>query len=168
MRRIFILASSIIALSIVCQPAIAKRSFNQTASRNAEFTAADLDASNDLTLVELQTYFDAKIATRFSELDTDANKALSLDEFTVNENDRTLAFATEIFNLADNDASGDLNADEFAMQPSNGEIIMNFAQMDTDFDLLVTLAEYTTGKKGGAASFGKGGKNGGRSPSTHH
>ncbi len=165
MKRMFIIVSSLLVFVAVSQPLLAK-SF-QTETRTAEFTAADLDASNSLTLAELEAYFDGQIASRFTALDTDANAALSLGEFTVNENAGMLAFASEIFNLADADLSGDLSADEFtAIAPHNGsgEILRNFAQMDTDFDLLVTLEEYTSKSNRG---FGKGGKKGGRQSFGH-
>ncbi len=150
------------ALGLMAQPVMAGGS--QT-DRATEFAAADTDSSGGLTLAEMQTYFSAKIETRFTELDTDSDSALSLEEFTVNETDRSLAFATELFNLADADNSTSLDLDEFtdiAPNNSNGEIIRYFAMLDQDSDLSVSEAEYTGSRKSGMGPFGKMSKNSGR------
>jgi len=147
---------------LMAQPAMAGGS--QT-DRAAEFAAADTDSSGSLTLTEMQVYFSAKIETRFTELDSDSDFALSLAEFTVNETDRSMAFATELFNLADADTSSSLDLDEFAdIAPnnSNGEIIRYFAMLDQDGDLSVSVQEYTGSRKSGMGPFGKMSKNSGK------
>lgn len=81
MKKQLLIATQVLVLGLASQITHAATTSSLTEDRTAEFSAADLDASDTLTLDELRTYLAGQVAARFSSLDVDADGGLSLDEF---------------------------------------------------------------------------------------
>lgn len=160
MTRTLLVSSITLALATISQNSLAgTSSANNTTTRTAEYTAANTDTSNDLTLAEYKAYISGLISSQYTTLDTDGTSGISLTEFIGTRTGNQANMATELFNLADTDASNSLGVDEFAViSPggSTGDTIRMFAGMDQNFDLLVSQDEYVNGGKHGKG--GKGGK----------
>jgi Ca2+-binding EF-hand superfamily protein len=115
------------------------------AARAEEFKTIDTDQDGYLTLAELKTWTDGKIATRFTALDTDTSDGLSVEEFTSGKTGKAAVKLQRLFKLMDTDADGALSVDEFtivATQAANP--LFHFAHLDTDGDGKVSEPEYTT------------------------
>lgn len=131
------------------------------------FTKIDTNADGYLSLSEVQVWRNSSQVTHFNTLDTDASTTLSLAELQANSSQipHPEAISTKLFNLLDADANGNLNWDEFAvLEPSKGEIIRQFARMDSDDDGKVSQTEFLTapGPGGHGGPSGNGGPGGRR------
>lgn len=120
------------------------------AVKTADFNTADADSSADLTLAEFlnieNTIQTRRIATAFTALDTDLDSNITLAEFTASASTETaVSYRTNVFTLADANGDLGLSLTEFTELKRKGQRsgIWSFARKDSNYDQLLTLAEYT-------------------------
>jgi len=139
------------------------------AARAAEFQQADTNVNGTLELQELQADMESKQAqhqaTRFAQIDTDGNGQLSVEEFQNAHPEPNTGIAATLFGLADQDKNGALSPEEFAaLRSPEGQIWHHFAQLDSDGDGVISVAEYTAAKIDGRGPGGGGRGMGGHGP----
>lgn len=131
----------------------------------ALFTKIDTNTDNYLSLSEVQAWRESAQVEHFNTLDTDKSTTLSLAELQAGAPTGAAdTLSSKLFTLLDGDKNSALTWEEFSvMEPSKGEIIRHFAEMDSDADSQISQTEFLTHKPG---RHGSGGHHGDGVPPT--